>query len=251
MKLTDCILFSCLVGGICYAGTESVLPQRMRAALGAICLLLTLCLLMFFRSRYRAHKTPSADETMLLFALMGTEAATLHLQTLLPPDQLADAESNCFIRIDGEQRRLIYNAVRTNAAGEEDVAKAYRTAVRLKADEVVFLARQIPRKAMILASRLPSRFRFVDPYTFKRYLLKHNALPEQILVSVKRKPMDWKRLPETVFSRGRIKGYLGISLLMLAFSFLTPLKTYYLILALIPLVLAATALLYHAFRDAR
>lgn len=120
-----------------------------------------------------------------------------------------------------------------------DINEACKIAIKHEKTEIYMLAKAIDRKAYQIATMQNIKVQLIKTKQFFKYLSKHNALPN--LKKVKRK-FDIKMFFEIVFSRRNLKSYLFSGTILIATSFLTPLKVYYISIGSILLVLALLCL---------
>ncbi len=247
-KIIDKITFSiafCLVG---YSVCIKFFKPWASVTITALAYV-TACTLFFVRSVKRpTDKRITASELPLYFALMDRKAQTAHFYNLIPDDMKIKMNSPYIVYEAGGRRKMIAVLYRFINLTQEDIASAYREGKKENISEITVLTRYKERKTITLCAFLDIPFRFPDKYTVHRALKRHNALllkPSK-KQKITRTPIDWRTLLDTVLEPKKVKFYLIISLILALTSFLTPLKTYYLITASIPLILGTIGLIKNA-----
>lgn len=195
-------------------------------------------------AKKKGKKEVSAEEVPTYLALMPREEQTELFYNLVPDSMKVSFKNPYFIYLREEKRVLVAVLYRFLNLTQEDIASAYREAVAENCTEIIMLTRARERKTLTLTALLPIKFVFPDKYTVYRALKKHNALPvrPERPKKVKIKP-DKHLIIDNILSQKKCKFYILISLILVVMSFITPLKTYYLIMATIPLILSIIAII--------
>ncbi|MBR1747866.1 MAG: hypothetical protein IJ735_06640 [Clostridia bacterium] len=213
-------------------------------------------------SRVHAKKKMRTIDLELLFAVMGQN------------DQLsffANALPNCFspeivdcgilFTVDCE-RLLLVPCYKFGSVGYEDVTKAYRCSVQSKPEKVLILGKNCTRDILLFAKKLPVVIEFVPSAKVLSYLYRQNKLPDNILnndsekkkKTVKSTLLYYKKngisgfltslrtILNDIFLRKRAKWFFLSSVSLAIFSFLTPLKIYYLSMSILCFILATVCL---------
>lgn len=126
-----------------------------------------------------------------------------------------------------------------SALSYADVNSALQIAMKHGKKKIYMLAKSIDRKAYQLANIRQVDIELVKTRALYKFLKKHNALPNLKRQKVK---LNLKQLIEIVLSRRNLKSYIFSGTILIAVSFLTPLKIYYLTFGTILLVLALLSL---------
>lgn len=138
------------------------------------------------------------------------------------------------IEINGN-RIIIYNGFKFNALNEEDVANAYRAAKYLETEEIYFFYNTANRRALTLSNYISCKAHLLSYKSFYRLAKKANVLPPKIKT---KKPRRWGLIFKSVASYANIKYFLFAAVSTGLLSIVTPLRTYYLIFAIVNLILA-------------
>lgn len=130
---------------------------------------------------------------------------------------------------------LIVANFKFSALSYADINSALQIAVKHGKKKIYMLAKSIDRKAYQLANIQQSDIELVKTKALYKFLQKNNALPNLKKQKVK---LNLKQLIEIILSRHNLKSYLFSGTILVAVSFLTPLKVYYLTFGTILLMLA-------------
>ena len=248
-KVIDFVVFSAcyflVVYGLInsYVGMELAIVITLLSYVGIS--LVLLCL-----TASKRVKSMKADEMPVYLALMDRIKQTELFFSLVPENDRISLNSPYFLFQNGDKKVLVAVLYRFINLTQEDIAGAYREATKCNADEIIMLTRARERKTLTLTALLPIKFSFPDRYTVHRALKKHNALPPKPVKPQKVKiKMDKGQLLDEIFATKRIKYLLFIALVLALMSFITPLKSYYLIMATLPLLIVVISLLKNVAKE--
>ncbi len=187
----------------------------------------------------------TAEETPTYLALMDRVEQTKLFWSLVPDDLKGTLSHPYFTYVKDGKTVLVAVLYRFINLTQEDIASAYREAVKQEANEVVMLTRARDRKTLTLTTLLPIKFSFPDKFTVFKALKKHNALPPKLTPkkAKNKEKVPLKEVLDAVFTKSRARYFLFTALVLIVFSFLTPLKSYYLATAMVPFAFSAVCLL--------
>ncbi len=194
----------------------------------------------YFKARHKKSGI-TAEETPTYLALMDRLEQTKLFWNMVPDDLKGNIIHPYFTYQRDGKTVLVAVLYRFMNLTQEDIASAYREAVKQEANEVVMLTRARDRKTLTLTTLLPIKFSFPDKFTVFKALKKHNALPKKPMLNKakNKEKVPLKEVLDIVFTRTRARYFLFTALVLIIFSFLTPLKNYYLIASLVPFTFSA------------
>ncbi len=200
-------------------------------------------------TKTKKERGMNANEMPVYLALMDRREQTELFFNLVPEDKRLKLLSPYFTYDASDKTMLVAVLYRFINLTQEDIASAYREATRQGANEIIILTRARDRKTLTLTALLPLKFHFPDKYTVHKALKKYNALPPKLTPPQKVKiKMDKRELIESVLNPKRTKYLLFISFSLALMSLITPLKTYYLIMATVPLVIVLVSMILRVSR---
>lgn len=241
-KFIDIVAFSLAFFLVGMGLISRFLSLRLSIIVLSVIYVFFLGFMILIKMRPKRDKT-SLEEMPVYLALMPREEQTALFYKLVPKDKQLDIKSPYFYFEKGGKIIMVAVLYRFLNLTQEDIATAYRTASENGADEIIMLTRKFERKTITLTALLPLPFKFPSKYEVYYALKKHNSLPKKPPKPNKTKiKWDKRELISNIFSPKRTGYYLLSAITLSALSFLTPLKTYYLIMASLSLVLSGITL---------
>lgn len=158
----------------------------------------------------------------------------------------ADAEK---INFDGDGNycvndgALYFCAFRFSVLTYDDVAASYRISLNEKTSRTIIICNKVSREVMIFAATLYDDYTFITAADLYKLLKEKEALPPfiQYKKQKKKNSITFSGIIDTVFSPFNTRYYLFTGIILALMSFITPLKTYYIISASVALLFALIA----------
>lgn len=236
-KYFDFIIFSLAYFLVGYGLFTKIFSRNLAISLTALVYIVVASTLIFVMIKPKREHM-KVEEMPVYLALMPRDEQTRLFYALVPDHQKIKIKSPYFTFQKEDKKVLVACLYRFLNLTQEDIGMAYREGVKEEVNEIIMLTRARERKTLTLTALLPIKFTFPDKYTVFRTLKKHNALPPKPIKPKKVKiKTDKALILSTIFDGKRVKLYLFSALTLALLSFITPLKNYYLICALIPLAL--------------
>lgn len=241
-KVADKIFFNLLLFALIFCWSLYFTKNMwLSAGLGAFAAVFVNLVWIGVSTRFRSN-TLSRAELFRLLSVMGTDESTALLFSTLPISERSDFAPPFFV-YKGDT--LVYNNIKFSPTSEEDIAKLYRACKAKGFTKAILVARRTDRKLLAFAASLGLSVRCPDALTLKRYLYRHNALPEAPApLKVKLPKFKIKELFSVVFERRKAKYYVFSGVMLLLMSLITSLRLYYLIFASVPMLLAIISLFF-------
>lgn len=198
---------------------------------------LALCFASLFTIKYVSlifQKPYSWDRLEVHLCMQGSEYAINLLKSTIKNDKIESGFSYIILK-----NSVIIANFKFSALSYADINEACKIAKKHGKNEIYMLTKAIDRKAYQIATMQNIKVQPIKTKQFFKYLSKHNALPN--LKKIKRK-FDIKMFFEIVFSRRNLRSYMFSGIILIATSFLTPLKVYYISIGSILLALALLTL---------
>lgn len=237
-KIIDLIVFGITYFLVVFGFLSKLVDKWLAIALAIVTYFSFVVLVSIGFHRRKMRKTITVDEMPVYLALMERDKQTELFYNLVPEDKRKEIKSPYFTFYEEESLTLVAVLYRFINLTQEDIASAYREGVRQGASKIIMLTRARERKTIALTALLPIPFQFPDKWNVFRQLKKHNSLPAKPPKREKVKIKRTKReIYELVFDEKKRKYFMLTSLFLALTSLFTPLKTYYLIMASIPLIL--------------
>ncbi len=185
----------------------------------------------------RRMKTISCQEMCDLLALKGAHAQTELIYLTLPEDRRVKSEAPYFIASDGKKNVVVACLYKFLDLTREDIAAAYRYAVKEGLNEVYILTRRRTRYVLQLTAILNVEFRFPEKRRVHKYLYTRNALPVRPEKKKKRRfeGLSASEAADIILDPAKIKYYLLTAFCFLLGAFAVE---SYLWFSLLPLSLA-------------
>ena len=195
-----------------------------------------------FIMRRKALKVISVIDMENEIALLGNAQKDFFMKSA-PAKYSPEPCDNGFTVNLGAQKTLIATNYKFLPTSLEDVARLYRFC---KANGIYLcyvLGRKPQRNVCVFAASLTVNFRFVRARTLHRTLKNRNALPEKTTRAYKKRKVNLKRYFFDVFRKKRAKNFALSGICIATMAFISPFRTYYLIICGLCLVLAVVCLL--------
>lgn len=141
-----------------------------------------------------------------------------------------------------EQSYVIVPNYKFSKVGKDDIIKAYRLSLTENVNDIYIIGIEIDREALLFSSTLSGKkFYFIPSKVFYKAVKANDLLPKCEL-DVKSEKIKLRDILGIFFSKSNAKRYLFAAIILLLLGFLTPLKTYYLIISGVTLILAVISL---------
>lgn len=184
------------------------------------------------RGKYRYNPQLLATE----FCIQGNEYVVKLLASALKNAEIENSSNYILL-----ENCLIFSLFKFGMISSQDVANMAKIARNHGITKVFALGYGIERKAFQVANYCRINLKLVKINAIYRFLDKHGALPD---LSHKKQKFSLHTLFETIFSRANLKYYLFSGAVLIATSFITPLRTYYVVCGSISLLLALFCLIF-------
>jgi hypothetical protein len=233
----------------------------MSVAFGVCAAIIVMLIIPLFKRRLKGG-APNYYELNRAFAVIGFDKTTEIFAASFPSSLIEKFEPKYLILNLGDGMRLFgfptsgktllflnFKFANTN---EDEIAAAYRYAAKNNVKNIIAIGAEIPRSARVLGAAIDGvHFMYPLKSEVKKYVRDKNIVPQTLSRGVKLKGNfdALKAAFSMMFERRRIKYYIFTGLTLFAVSFVTPLKVYYTVLAVVPLVLAAIAAFKAAVKD--
>ena len=194
--------------------------------------LIAVVTLRFVISKYT--KPYSYDRLALEFAIRGNEYVIKLLISILKNREI-ESGSN-YILLDDS---IVISSFKLTALGVSDVGAACERAKEKRRKRAFVICSSVDRRAYAVAQLEGVKLCPVKPKAVYKLLKKHSALPN--LKPAKQK-FALRALFEIILSRSNFKSYAFSGVVLIAISFLTPLKIYYMVIGSVNLLLALLTL---------
>ena len=186
----------------------------------------------FKRTKYRYNPTKLGTE----FAIKGNEYVINLLKTTLKNAYIYSTFN--YILLD---KCLIGACFKFGTASAQDVLAFGKIAQDNSIKTVFLMSNGIDKKAYQVANAMEFRLKPIRLGALYKYLDKHSALPD--LKKTKNK-MSLPYILETIFARSNFKAYAFSGTILIMSSFFTPMRTYYIVIGTLLLVLAILSLAF-------
>lgn len=196
-----------------------------------------LCFAILFSIKYVTSiiaKPYSWDRLEVHLCMQGGEYAINLLKSTIKNAEIENGSNYIVLK-----NSVIIGNFKFSALSYADINEACKIAMKCEKSIIYLLAKSIDRKAYQIATLQDIKLQQIKTKQFFKYLAKHNALPD--LKKIKRK-FDIKVFFEIVFSRRNLRSYMFSGTVLIATSFITPLKVYYIAIGSALLVLALLCL---------
>ncbi len=165
-------------------------------------------------------------------SVLGGEYALSLFKATFP--EAAETEGGrCFVCGD----TLVWSAYKFSPCGLEDVCSAYRTATDKGLKNVTVLCRDVDRKCYALKESLGIKIDFVKSKELYKKLQKENLLPIPQFEKTPSK-ISPREVVDLAFSKQNVRYYLTSGIMLTLISLVSPVKTYYVLIGTLSLVLA-------------
>jgi len=184
------------------------------------------------KGRYKYSPQLLATE----FCIQGNEYVAKLLVSVLKNGKIENSSNVIYLK-----NCLVVSLFKFGTISSQDVANVSKIAKERAVFKVFALGYGIDRKAYQVANFVGINLKLVKINAIYRFLDKHGALPN---LSKKKQKFSFSSLLEAIFSKSNLKYYLFSGAVLIATSFITPLKTYYIVSGSISLLLALFCLLF-------
>ncbi len=192
------------------------------------------------------RKVMSTSDLLFHLSIMGQVAQTTLFANTIPPQFIIGKDSTYILVDNHGKATLIFANYKFGKTLKDEVAKCYRKARELNAKEVLLLV-NTDRGVIATSRRLDIHFRYPTLFEIKRYLFKHNALPQAIKPYRDRFAIKLKDTPKifaNILQQHHAKRYFFIGLMLAITALITPLKLYYLIMATVVFAIGLLCLIF-------
>ncbi len=209
-----------------------------------LCYIFLRTVAVYFYNRRQITKKMSLKETETFLAIMGTEKQkTLLFDTL--PERFEKQITDDGIEVVYQDKKiLIVPLYRFSPPSCEDIAKLYRKDI--KCDRIYFIGKTPTRETLLLARSLFAEPIFVSPAKVKKYLERHNAMPEKPSAPVRRKKPVKQILAET-FVKEKARFFFFASFLTLFYCLFSPYRVWYIAFCITDFILGVVCLFSDRF----
>lgn len=213
----------------CYMATSSL------AISAIIAIALTLaCMFSIGYISSRKSKPYSVDRLELELCMQDNNYAIKLLSSAIKNDKIENTQNYILL-----ENAVIIANFKFSLLSYSDINSALQIASKHGKSKIYILSKGIERKAYQLANIRQIGIELIKTKALYKFLQKHNALPDLKKQKVK---IDIRQLVEIILSRRNLKSYLFSGTILIAVSFLTPLKIYYITIGTILLALALLTL---------
>lgn len=234
MKKVDYIIISIALAIITLAWCFYLIDNTILAITVAILLHCIEHLLL--KKLSKRWDTPSSNKLYTYLALMGSDYTTSLVSSIISP-QLNPAICDGAIFIDNDNvTEMVYCSVKFGQSGSEDIAKAIRLAIKKDVAKVYFISPNVDRRALSIVNSSYVKFEFINGKSLYKAIEKANAMPEINYKKNAVKPITM--LAGNALNKRNGIRFIIVSSIMVAMSYITPLRVYYLIVASITFILS-------------
>ncbi len=173
------------------------------------------------------------DRLALELSIRGPSFLVENLKTILKNNEFESGFN--YISVENA---LFYVNFKFGNVTINDMAGIYSTAKKCEKHNVFLFARGIERRALRLLESYGIYIKIVKIKQIYKLLKRHNLLPDL----TKKRTFKLADIPAIFMSKSNFKGLLFSGVILLTTAFFTPLKTYYIVLGSISLLLAIVSL---------
>lgn len=235
-KIVDAIIIRLIIFvGVTIISLFAIKSTAVAIAISAvITIIISICIHSIEKKqKVKAMKLKKFNTYMIVY---GFDRIAEIIENIFPNLQ----RNNGYIKSD--QNYIIVPSYKFSKVGKDDIIKAYRLSLTENVNDIYIIGIEIDREALLFSSTLSGKkFFFVPSKVFYKAVKAHDLLPQYEL-DVKNEKISFKDILGIFFSKSNAKRYLFTAVILLLLSFLTPLKTYYLIISGVTLVLAVISL---------
>lgn len=232
-RAIDYVAFTLIIFLLTLTWTTSLFKQWAPAIIFACAVALIAAVTVRYISRGRRH--PYSHERLAAELCVRGPAYLIGLLLSTVKDRTPESAANYIILDDC----ILFAAFRFTVLNVTELNNLITTAVSHGKKDIYVMTRGVNRRAFQLLQFYDVKIKVVKIRAVYRYLAAHDALPD--LKPVKKK-FSLAALADAVFQRGNLKNYMFSGFILIAVSFLTPLRIYYIVLGSISLVMALLTL---------
>lgn len=206
-------------------------------AVGALIFSVALSIAIVFSIRYFSKKNQKPytyDRLETEFCIRGGEYIIELLVSSLKNPQIENGDTYILL-----ENSIIISNFKFSPLGGSDVANVCKLAKKHDKNHVYLITKGVDRKAWQVANLQDVKIEVVKTKQVFKFLAKRNALP--VLKKQKQK-FSVSSLLLAILSRRNLKNYLFSGAVLIAVSFITPLKIYYIVTGTLLLFLALLSL---------
>lgn len=206
-------------------------------AVGALIFSVAFSLAVVFSIRYFSKKNQKPytyDRLETEFCIRGGEYIIDLLVSSLKNPQIENGVNYILL-----ENSIIIANFKFSSLGGSDVANVCKLAKKHDKNHVYLITKGVDRKAWQIANLQDIKIEIVKTKQVFKFLAKRNALP--VLKKQKQK-FSVSSLLQAILSRRNLKNYLFSGAVLIAVSFITPLKIYYIVTGTLLLFLALLSL---------
>jgi len=243
-KFFDYLIITLLAVVTLYAWLRFFGIQRyvsLEIATGIVALLLIV--LVLIKLKLGRSRLISYDALFFALSVVDATETVKNYAATIPGERLIKVE-NPFILAEVNGVKTAYMiAFKFYDILPDDVAKAYRFSIKNRAERVVIFGRGIGKNTRQTAVRLNLIVDFPTKKEIRKYFVKHNIVPVlDVAKNNKVKFGCFREFMDSLTDERRIKYYLLSGTTLLLTSFFTNLKIYYLVMAMLPVILCGACL---------
>lgn len=239
----DFVFLTLALGLILFIVYRHFLKNPLLSA-AAAALTLTFFYLVYFKikrkNKISAEDFALCDKIFFNIKYLPQNKINLFITELFNKAGYRVALSDGIITAEKQGKNYIVAAVFNKSAGCDDIYKCEYYKKLLGCDGFYLLC-QAADKSAYLAMRGAENCHILDRQSLFAAIKKYGAFPECIMES-KRPKSGFKEFLSKAFERDKFKGYFFIGVIMFAFSFISPFKTYYLVASVVLFAFSALSL---------
>lgn len=139
-------------------------------------------------------------------------------------------------------KTMIVCSVKFGGISPDEILKYSKMAQKEEATKCYLIAKDLPKNAAMTLFNFADNLKFIPLKIVFKLLKSHKLLPQKL--SVKIGKLDYSNnIFDIIFDSNNIKKFLFVAVILFAFSFLIPLKIYYIVLGSINILFAIICLI--------
>lgn len=146
-----------------------------------------------------------------------------------------------FVRKDNylisESKIMIICSVKFGSVSPDEILKYSKIAQDNNVEKCYLIAKELPKNAALTLFNFAENVKFVPLKIVFKLLKAHKLLPDKLNIKIGKLSYS-KNIFDIIFDISNLKKFLFVAIVLFAFSFLIPFKTYYIILGSVNILLA-------------
>ena len=203
------------------------------------------CLLSMFlqkrdiKTTLKKQEITDAENFANLFVLNGNAFANNFWHKTISQKHTATKKTYYTSFEKNSEKVAIYSHYTLEKLRPSDVLSIYNKLKKEKIDKIIICTNEVEPQSKTFISHLPCKMVILDKYeAYEKLMKKYNSFPEVETKINLNETSKWKSFLAFSLNRGRVKGYVFSSIILIISSFFVRASVYYLVISTILLCLA-------------